>query len=76
MRTDKTGSNHIGTVMGALLELAEGISTTEIRARMMNGDDKWDAQRREVDAEMLRAAKGLGGGSGGGGGEGKKRKLQ
>jgi len=34
MRPDKIAPNHISTVLGSLLELAEGLSTEELRNRM------------------------------------------
>jgi hypothetical protein len=76
MRTDKDRSNHISTVMGTLLELAEGISATEIRIRMMPGGvgDSYDRNLRVADEEMLKAARGSGG-SGRNGNQAKKRKL-
>ena len=57
MRTDKDRSNHISTVMGTLLELAEGISMTEIRVRMMKGADSWERNLKEMEVKMLRAAR-------------------
>ena len=81
MRTDKTGSNHISTVMGTLLELAEGITSTELRLRMLGGDDTFGVNFQKLEGELLRVGRGggllgleMGGGGGGSGESGGARK--
>ncbi|GMH56190.1 hypothetical protein TrLO_g5424 [Triparma laevis f. longispina] len=67
MRTDKSKSNFIATVMGTLLEVAEGITTNEIRIRMMGNEaaKEYDANIKKLEGELLRAARRVGGGEGG-----------
>jgi len=66
MRTDKTGSNHISTVMGTLLELAEGITGTELRVRMLGGGggDTFGSNFQKLENELLRLGRGGGAGRG------------
>lgn len=52
MRPDKTGSNHISTVIGTLLELAESLDTTELRYRMSVRTDGRDTYRKDVRGMM------------------------
>ena len=48
MRPDKTASNHISTVLGTLLELAESLGTNELRYRMNVTGAMRDTYRKEV----------------------------
>ena len=47
MRPDKVASNHISTVIGTLLELAESLSTEELRYRMSVPPSQRDTYRKE-----------------------------
>lgn len=51
MRPDKTGPNHISTVLGTLIELGEGLGTTELRCRMSIGA-KRDTYRTDMNRMM------------------------
>lgn len=48
MRPDKTAPNHISTVLGTLLELAECLSTEELRYRMSVPSGTRDTYAKEV----------------------------
>jgi len=48
MRPDKVASNHISTVLGTILELAEGMGTVELRYRMSVMEGVRDTYRKEV----------------------------
>jgi len=48
MRPDKTTPNHISTVLGTLLELAEGLSTEELRYRMSVPSGTRDTYAKDV----------------------------
>jgi len=48
MRPDKVASNHISTVIGTILELAEGMGTVELRYRMSVAEGMRDTYRKEV----------------------------
>eukprot|EP00984_Skeletonema_dohrnii_P018674 scaffold8769_cov110-Skeletonema_dohrnii-CCMP3373.AAC.4 len=48
MRPDKVAPNHISTVLGTLLELAENLSTEELRYRMSVPSGKTDSYTKEV----------------------------
>ncbi|KAL7534049.1 hypothetical protein ACHAXR_008099 [Thalassiosira sp. AJA248-18] len=48
MRPDKTAPNHISTVLGTLLELAESLSTEELRYRMSVPSGTRDTYTKEV----------------------------
>lgn len=48
MRSDKTTPNHISTVLGTLLELAESLTTDELRFRMSVPAGQDDTYRTEV----------------------------
>ena len=52
MRPDKTSSNHISTVLGTMLELAEGVDTEELRYRMSVPLGSRDAYRKETGKMM------------------------
>ena len=57
MRPDKPVSNHISTVMGTLLELAESLSTDELRYRMSVPPGMRDDYRRDcrhMQKQMLK----------------------
>jgi mRNA guanylyltransferase len=56
MRPDKETPNHISTVLGTLLELAESLSTEELRYRMSvppGGSDTWRKQTRKMQRQLL-----------------------
>lgn len=56
MRPDKTTSNHISTVLGTLLELAESLGVNELRYRMSvpnGGRDTWRKDFRSMQAQLL-----------------------
>ena len=62
MRPDKTTSNHIGTVMGTLLELAENITQSELRMRMMMVDSRSDSylkDKKNMEKQMVEYQRGL-----------------
>jgi mRNA capping enzyme, catalytic domain/mRNA capping enzyme, beta chain/mRNA capping enzyme, C-terminal domain len=48
MRSDKTTPNHISTVLGTLLELAESLTTDELRYRMSIPAGQRDTYRKEM----------------------------
>ena len=48
MRPDKIAPNHISTVLGTLLELAESLTTEELRFRMSVPPGKRDTYRKSV----------------------------
>ena len=48
MRQDKVAPNHISTVLGTLLELAESLSTEELRYRMSVPPGTRDTYNKEV----------------------------
>jgi mRNA-capping enzyme len=48
MRPDKVAPNHISTVLGTLLELAESLTTEELRYRMSVPPGARDTYRRDV----------------------------
>mmetsp|Transcript_1485 Transcript_1485/g.1834 ORF Transcript_1485/g.1834 Transcript_1485/m.1834 type:complete len:774 (+) Transcript_1485:118-2439(+) len=48
MRPDKIAPNHISTVLGTLLELAESLSTEELRYRMSVRANERDSYRKEI----------------------------
>ena len=48
MRPDKIASNHISTVLGTLLELAESLSTEELRYRMSVPPGSRDTYRKDI----------------------------
>ena len=48
MRQDKVAPNHISTVLGTLLELAESLSTEELRYRMSVPPGTRDTYTKEV----------------------------
>jgi len=76
MRPDKIAPNHISTVLGSLLELAESLSTEELRYRMSVPKGTRDTYRKDIrkmqkqllehQRETLSRAKRSGGGGGGG----------
>ena len=56
MRPDKVAPNHISTVLGTLLELAESLSTEELRYRMNvpNGvRDTFTKESRNMQKQLL-----------------------
>ena len=56
MRPDKTGPNHISTVIGTMLELAESLSTEELRYRMSvpsSGRDTYRKDMRNMQKQLL-----------------------
>ena len=56
MRPDKLTSNHIGTVLGTLLELAESLGTNELRYRMnvvYGGRDTYRKDIRGMQKQLL-----------------------
>ena len=56
MRPDKEASNHISTVLGTLLELAESLSTNELRYRMnipVGGRDTYRKDTRAMQKQLL-----------------------
>lgn len=56
MRPDKIAPNHISTVIGTLLELAESLSTEELRYRMSvpaSGRDTYRKDMRNMQKQML-----------------------
>ena len=79
MRTDKKTSNHISTVMGTLLELAEHISQNELRIRMMDGEaaSTYDSLMNKLEKEVLGVARGKARleNSDGGGASKKRKKM-
>lgn len=48
MRPDKIAPNHISTVLGTLLELAESLTTEELRYRMSVPAGSRDTYRKDV----------------------------
>jgi hypothetical protein len=48
MRSDKIAPNHISTVLGTLLELAESLSTDELRYRMSIPAGQRDTYRKDM----------------------------
>ena len=48
MRPDKIAPNHISTVLGTVLELAESLSTEELRYRMSVPQGQRDTYRKDV----------------------------
>lgn len=52
IRSDKTEPNHISTIMGTLLELAENLTTEELRYRMSVPANARDNFRRDVKGMM------------------------
>ena len=48
MRPDKIAPNHISTVLGTLLELAESLGTNELRYRMSVKEGARDSYRKDV----------------------------
>lgn len=48
MRPEKIAPNHISTVLGTLLELAESLSTEELRFRMSVPAGKKDSYRKDI----------------------------
>uniref|UniRef100_A0A7S2UAL4 Uncharacterized protein n=1 Tax=Attheya septentrionalis TaxID=420275 RepID=A0A7S2UAL4_9STRA len=48
MRPDKIAANHISTVLGTLLELAESLSTEELRYRMSVPPSARDTYHKDV----------------------------
>lgn len=48
MRTDKIAPNHINTVLGTLLELAESLTTIELRYRMSVPAGERDMHRKDM----------------------------
>jgi mRNA capping enzyme, catalytic domain/mRNA capping enzyme, beta chain/mRNA capping enzyme, C-terminal domain len=48
MRSDKVTPNHINTVLGTLLELAEGVTTDELRYRMSIPSGMRDTYRKDM----------------------------
>jgi len=48
MRSDKTTPNHISTVLGTLLELAESLTTDELRYRMSIPPGSRDTYRKDM----------------------------
>jgi hypothetical protein len=53
MRSDKIAPNHISTVLGTLLELAENLTTEELRYRMNVPAGMRDTYRKDLHG-MLR----------------------
>ena len=56
MRPDKIAPNHISTVIGTLLELAESLSTDELRYRMSvppSGRDTFRKDMRNMQKQLL-----------------------
>jgi len=56
MRPDKIAPNHISTVLGTLLELAESLSTEELRYRMSvppSGRDTFRKDMRNMQKQLL-----------------------
>lgn len=56
MRPDKIAPNHISTVIGTILELAESLSTEELRYRMSvpsNGRDTYRKDMRNMQKQLL-----------------------
>ncbi len=56
MRPDKIAPNHISTVLGTLLELAESLSTEELRYRMSvppSGRDTYRKDMRNMQKQLL-----------------------
>lgn len=56
MRPDKTVPNHISTVLGTLLELAESLGTEELRYRMsvpLNARDNYRKDIRRMQNQLL-----------------------
>jgi hypothetical protein len=56
MRPDKTHANHISTVLGTLLELAESLNVIELRYRMSvrGGRDTWRKDFRSMQTQLLK----------------------
>lgn len=52
MRPDKTGPNHISTVLGTILELAESLGVNELRYRMSVKSGSRDTYRKDVRRMM------------------------
>lgn len=52
LRPDKVAPNHISTVMGTMLELAEALTTDELRYRMSVPNHKPDTFRKDVKRMM------------------------
>jgi hypothetical protein len=48
MRPDKIAPNHISTVIGTLLELAECLGTEELRYRMSVPSNARDTYRKDI----------------------------
>jgi len=48
MRPDKIAPNHISTVLGSLLELAESLNTDELRYRMSVPKGTRDTYRKDI----------------------------
>jgi hypothetical protein len=48
MRGDKTRPNHVSTVLGTLLELAESLTTEEIRYRLSIPSGQRDTYRKDM----------------------------
>lgn len=56
MRPDKVAPNHISTVLGTLLELAESLSTEELRYRMSvpsGARDTYTKEYRNMQKQLL-----------------------
>merc|ERR1719354_28930 len=56
MRPDKIAPNHISTVLGTLLELAESLGTEELRYRMSvpaGGRDTYRKDMRKMQKQLL-----------------------
>ena len=56
MRPDKTAPNHISTVLGTLLELAESLCTQELQFRLSvppGVTDTWSKQTRKMQQQLL-----------------------
>ena len=56
MRPDKTAPNHISTVLGTLLELAESLCTQELQFRLCvppGVTDTWSKQTRKMQQQLL-----------------------
>jgi hypothetical protein len=52
MRDDKIAPNHISTVLGTMLELAESLSTDELRYRMSVPAGSADTYRKDLRGMM------------------------
>ena len=56
MRPDKIAPNHISTVLGTLLELAESLNTEELRYKMSipsNGRDTYRKEMKKMQKQLL-----------------------